>query len=232
MEDLVKNKGTREPQYNAQIEMKEKKGLASLGLSTNLDWRRDPKRVLFLLARYKFVSKMLAGKSNVLEIGCGDAFGTRIVLDEVGAIDAIDFDPIFVQDINSRMEKDWEFTCITHDMLSSKMNKRYDAAYAIDVFEHIAQEDEQIFLNNVISSLTREGVLILGMPSLQSQKYASEGSKIGHVNCKDEPELRKLLTKNFQHVFLFSMNDEVVHTGFYMMAHYYFALCVSPKIIT
>ena len=29
--------------------------------------------------------------------------------------------------------------------------------------------------------------------------------------------------------FTFGMNDEVVHTGFYPMAHYYFALCSIPK---
>ena len=28
----------------------------------------------------------------------------------------------------------------------------------------------------------------------------------------------------------FSMNDEVVHTGFYPMAHYFFALCCGKKI--
>mgnify|MGYP007028595943 CR=1 FL=1 len=33
----------------------------------------------------------------------------------------------------------------------------------------------------------------------------------------------------FDNVFLFSMNDEVVHTGFTPMAHYLFALCVGPK---
>ncbi len=31
------------------------------------------------------------------------------------------------------------------------------------------------------------------------------------------------------YVFLFSMNDEVVHTGFSKMAHYLLALCVTPK---
>src|SRR5262249_47894355 len=38
-----------------------------------------------------------------------------------------------------------------------------------------------------------------------------------------------LLEKYFAHVFIFSMNDEVVHTGFSPMAHYLFALCSVPK---
>ena len=31
------------------------------------------------------------------------------------------------------------------------------------------------------------------------------------------------------YVFIFSMNDEVVHTGFTKMAHYLLGLCCSPK---
>ena len=33
----------------------------------------------------------------------------------------------------------------------------------------------------------------------------------------------------FKHVFLFSMNDEVVHTGFEKMAHYLFVVCCAKK---
>ena len=42
-------------------------------------------------------------------------------------------------------------------------------------------------------------------------------------------DLKFLMLKYFNKVFIFSMNDEVVHTGFYPMSHYYFALCVSKK---
>lgn len=62
----------------------------------------DPKRLAFTLARYKFVAKMLSGCEHVLEAGCGDAWPTRIVLQEVRKLTAIDLDPIFVEDANSR----------------------------------------------------------------------------------------------------------------------------------
>ena len=60
-------------------------------------------------------------------------------------------------------------------------------------------------------------------------KYASELSKIGHVNCKTAPDLRELMSNFFNTVFIFSMNDEVVHTGFHKMAHYIFAVCCNKK---
>jgi len=35
------------------------------------------------------------------------------------------------------------------------------------------------------------------------------------------------MLRHFHEAFIFSMNDEVVHTGFYPLAHYLFALCVG-----
>ena len=37
------------------------------------------------------------------------------------------------------------------------------------------------------------------------------------------------MLRHFHEVFIFSMNDEVVHTGFYPLAHYLFALCVGKR---
>jgi len=220
---------TREPQYQEQVTLREKQGLTRLGLVTNQVWHDDPRRLLFVLARYKFVSKMLSGKKRVLEVGCGDAFGTRIVLQEVGSVCAVDFDPVFVRDANERMEERWKFECKVHDMLSGPVPGAFDAAYSLDVIEHIQASDEDAFVSNIAASLAPQGILIVGSPSIHSQAYASPPSKEGHVNCKDAPQLKKLMEQHFHNVFIFSMNDEVVHTGFYPMAHYLFAVCSGRK---
>jgi len=69
----------------------------------------------------------------------------------------------------------------------------------------------------------------VGMPSLESQAHASPQSKEGHVNCKTGKDLKRLMQDYFHNVFLFSMNDEVVHTGFYPMAHYLIAVCTTLR---
>jgi len=99
----------------------------------------------------------------------------------------------------------------------------------MDVIEHIEARHERTFVGNLARSLTPAGVLIVGMPSLESQAWASPASKEGHVNCMSHGPFRALLADHFHNVFLFSMNDEVVHTGFYPMAHYLIGLCVGPK---
>jgi len=221
---------TREPQYQVQVAIRDSEGLASLGLTTNQVWRDDPRHLLFILARCKFVAKMLSGKRRVLEVGCGDAFGSRIVRQEVDDLCAVDFDSVFIKDANERMDERWKFDCRVHDMLSGPVEGGpFDAAYTLDVIEHIDIKDEDLFVANIVKSLDEHGVLIVGSPSIQSQVYASEYSKQGHVNCKDHKQLKDLMLKYFDNVFIFSMNDEVVHTGYYPMAHYLFALCVGRK---
>jgi 2-polyprenyl-3-methyl-5-hydroxy-6-metoxy-1,4-benzoquinol methylase len=218
------NTSTREPQYQRTIELESQKGLTTFGLMTNQAWQDDPRHVVFTLARYKFVAKMLSGRSKVLEVGCADAFGSRLVLQEVKSLTATDFDPVFVEDVQRRMDERWKFECRQHDLLAGPFPGPFDAAYALDVIEHIDVADEEVFVGNIVKSLTPEGVLILGSPSLESQPHASPPSKAGHVNCKTGKALRALMERYFHNVFMFSMNDEVVHTGFFPMAHYLIAI--------
>lgn len=211
------------------LEYRSKRGLETLGLMTSQAWYDDPRRLAFTLSRYKFVAKMLSGSNQVLEVGCADAFGTRIVVQEVKQLTAVDFDPVFVEDTNARMSDRWKFTCKTHDMLKGPLRGEFDGIYALDVLEHILPENEDRFLTNMVASLTERGVMIIGMPSLESQPYASPLSKEGHVNCKTMPDLKDTMQRYFHNVFMFSMNDEVVHTGYHKMAHYLFALCCGKK---
>jgi 2-polyprenyl-3-methyl-5-hydroxy-6-metoxy-1,4-benzoquinol methylase len=220
---------TKEPQYELLYRVKEKHGITTLGLMVNESWNEDPRRTVFTLSRYKFVSKMFQGRNDVLEVGCADAFGTRIVQQTVGHITAVDFDPLFIADAKARMNPNWPFEARVHDMLEGPVAGDFDAAYALDVLEHMKPEVEHQFLRNVVASLQATGVCIMGMPSLESQSYASPQSKAGHVNCKSGPDLKKTMEEHFHSVFLFSMNDEVVHTGFHPMAQYLLALCAHPK---
>ena len=109
------------------------------------------------------------------------------------------------------------------------MPQRFDAAYSLDVLEHIPAADEGRFVENTLGSLTDDGVVIVGTPSLESQAYASPQSKEGHVNCKSGKALRELMLRYCENVFVFSMNDEVVHTGYFPMAHYLFAVCSGKR---
>jgi 2-polyprenyl-3-methyl-5-hydroxy-6-metoxy-1,4-benzoquinol methylase len=174
------------------FDVAEKHGISQLGLMVNESWNQYPKRTLFTLARYKFVAKMLDGFQNALEVGCADAFGTRLVQQSVAKVTAFDFDPIFIDDVRRRLNTHWSVDLAVHDMLTSPPPGGYDANFSLDVLEHIQPSQESLFIRNIISALKNSGTLIVGMPSLESQVYASPQSKAGHVNCKTGINLKEL----------------------------------------
>ncbi len=220
--------GAGEQHYKNRIDQIVERGVERLGLMTGWAWHDDPRHLLFTLARYKFVAKMLAGRDRVLEIGCSDGFATRLVAQTVKTVVGVDFDSRFIEDAVARRSDRWPIDFLLHDVLASPVPGKFDGAYSLDVLEHIPAEQEDRFLQNIRASLAASGTLIVGTPSLASQHYASPQSKEGHVNCKTAEELKATLLRHFEQVFMFSMNDEVVHTGYSNMAHYYLAVCCSP----
>ncbi|MBM3558245.1 MAG: class I SAM-dependent methyltransferase [Alphaproteobacteria bacterium] len=221
---------TREPQYRALLDQRDRFGLEAMGLMSSQSWRDDPRRLGFVLARYKFVAKMFSGFDRVLEIGCGDGFFSRVVRQEVGHLTAIDFDPIFIADAKSRPTGKRPIDYRVHDLMRGPIAGRYDGAYALDVLEHVSPRRQHRFLGHLARSLTSSGAAVIGMPSLESQAHASPQSKEGHVNCQSLPDLKRTLARHFRHVFVFTMNDETLGTGYHKMAHYLLALCCDPLV--
>ena len=172
---------------------------------------------------------MIAGRERVLEIGCGDALGTRLVQQTVGHVTAVDFDPIYIKDVQERADAEWPMENFVHDITEAPVPGAFDAIFTLDMLEHIPAEKEDAVLNNITASLEPHGVFLAGIPSLSSQRYATSESREGHVNCKDGDDFKAAMEKWFHNVFMFSMNDEVVHTGFYPMAHYLLALCTTKR---
>jgi 2-polyprenyl-3-methyl-5-hydroxy-6-metoxy-1,4-benzoquinol methylase len=160
----------------------------------------DPLQFTFRLARHKFISKILNGK-NVLEIGCQEGFTSMLVAKSVKNLVAIDFYRNHIVDAKRYISphvKNVEF--ITHDITSGPVKAKhgpFNAAFSLDVLEHIDKTLEKKFFENVIKSLQKKSIFIVGMPSIESQKYASAASKIGHVNCKTGEKLKKTCSKYF-----------------------------------
>jgi len=209
-----------------------KHGLQNLGIASSFNWTDDPRRMAFSFSRYKFVAKMFENKNNVLEIGCADGFASRIVSQSVIKLSGLDIVDEHIESAKNTMNEKWPINFFFHDMLSGPVKIEngggtFDAAFSLDVLEHIDPSLEEIFLSNIVKSLLPHSQLIIGMPSLESQTYASELSKIGHINCKTQPDLKKTMEKYFKHVLMFCFNDEVLHTGYHKMSHYNIAVCLE-----
>jgi 2-polyprenyl-3-methyl-5-hydroxy-6-metoxy-1,4-benzoquinol methylase len=201
----------------------------TLGKYTSDDIINNPRQVCFVSARYKFVSKMFENLNEVIEVGCGDGYGSPFVAQTVKNLISTDINHDLILDSKKRYQflnnVDFQY----FDFREKPYPKKVSGIYLVDVIEHIFPEEENNFIKNLTESLTSNGVLLIGTPNKTAEEYASVWSKEAHINLKDHLSLKELCHRFFYNVFLFGMNDEVLHTGFNPMCHYLWALCVDLK---
>lgn len=184
-------------------------------------FHRTPRRILHCLSYYKFASKLIGKNQRVLDIGCNEGLGTYLLSKECGYADGIDFDEeaIAIAEKNFSGDKISFRVC---DILNSQSGERqYNAIVSFDVIEHIYEEHIDQFWCAIKNRLLPQGIAIIGTPSLISQDFASEVSKKGHVNIYSHERLECEIKNHFDFSFLFAANDEMVHTGYLPLAHYY-----------
>lgn len=203
-----------------------------LGPWTSASMMHDPKHLAFVLSRYKFVAKMLEGKKKVLEVGCGDGFGIPIVAQAVEMLYAIDWEEKLIRGNIERLRGGVlsNVSFCTSDINEKPVEGiKVNAIYSIDFIEHLDPENEDIVMRNMIASYENkeDAVMIIGTPNLTAARHASPQSEALHINLKDHQKLKELLNRYFHNVFMFGMNDEVMHTGYAPMCHYLFGLGVG-----
>lgn len=172
---LLMRTPTRELQYDRCLELRDEVGLEPLGLVTNQIWHDDPGQLPFILARYSFVAKLLAERHDVGELGCADAFGTRIVLQDVKKITVYDSNPIFIDDVRRRSSEEWPLETHVHDILQGPLPKPHDSIYSLGVMERISPDDEDKFIRHLSDSLSRNhDILIIGSSSFEEAKTLAQ----------------------------------------------------------
>jgi SAM-dependent methyltransferase len=201
----------------------------ALGPATAQGYVNDPRMIAFIASRYKFAAKMLAGAELAIEIGCGDAFGAPLVAQSVKRLVCTDIDEDMIAQNRKRCTHFKNIDFHYHDFRAAAFPERARAVYLVDVVEHIFPNEEPTFMKNIVASLTPDGFVLMGTPNKTAEQYASEHSRRGHINLKTQSSLRELLLQYFHNAFMFSMNDEVVHTGYAPMSQYLWGLGVGPR---
>jgi len=201
----------------------------ALGPWTSYSLVHDPKHMAFVLARYKFCAKMLDGKTRVFGVGSGDGFGLPIVAQHVEHVYCIDWDTRLLEGNARRLPHLKNVTYLHLDLNTATPPVTADAAFSIDVIEHIEPAKEASFVENIVNCLTPDGVLITGTPNVTASPYASPRSQVQHINLKSMESLRELMLRYFENVFMFGQNDEVVHTGYAPMCHYIWSVAAGKR---
>ena len=191
--------------------------------------KADFKHLPYSLSRYKFAGKMLEGKKSVIEVGCNAGFKTMMLSQFVETVVGLDYSESAIKFANENYADEKRSYLCADITQMEPFKEKVDAAVSLDVIEHIPQEDEDTFIAAIANNLKEDGVCIIGTPNITASAYQSEETKISHINLYSHQRLRDLMGKYFDNVFMFGMNDEVVHTGYPAMSHYIIAMGVGLK---
>lgn len=204
----------------------------TLGSHSSFEWNNSRRSLLFTMARYKFAMKMIGNiyeqnTKELLDLGCNDGFGTYYTAEYAAVVLGVDFDE---KTINYAMR--FNMGGNISYKVDNFLNKKYgnfDGIVSFNVIEHIYPENEKTYLKTVLQTLKEEGTFVVGTPSLEMQKYSKENIAGAHVNIYRGEDLYTMLKQYFYNVYLFTQNDEIIHTGHLRMANYLIAVCSHKK---
>jgi len=184
-------------------------------------------RLLIRLARYKFVARQLRHFDEVLEVGCGSGLGAIFLSQHCARVVGLDIKADEIQEARSiNRRENVTFQC--GDLFDMAQPLQFDVVVALDVIEHMPEEQGRRLLKQMAARTRPTGMTIVGTPSLYSLPYQGALSRASHVKCYDQQELVALFDECFGRTLSFSMNDEMVHTGFTKLAWYYFLMGFYP----
>lgn len=207
-------------------------GGVELGALTNYEIASDIKHLGMRLARYKFVAKLMMYEREVsaLELGCNEAWGALMMRQNTNLKKwiGLDFDPDAMAWNRKFMPSEFEFVEGDFFQFKASTEDTFNLIYSLDVIEHIEPDTEDDFCRIITRNLRDDGTAVIGTPNIAMSPYASETSRQDHINLYDQRRLFETMKRHFNNVYIFNMNDEIVHTGFAPMACYIFAVCSSP----
>lgn len=187
-----------------------------------------PLSILWTLSHYKFAHRLIKEGANILDVGCNGGLGTILLASGSQSVCGIDIAPEAIESAQKNFSNK-KIKFFNSDIFNTKISK-FDAVVIFDVIEHIQKKAVDSFYKSVHRNLKQDGICFIGTPNENTVVYSSKGGNIGHINYYSWKHLKTQMEKYFKWVFLFSANDEVIHTGFYPMAHYFIGLGIQ-KII-
>ncbi|NRA90365.1 MAG: class I SAM-dependent methyltransferase, partial [Simkaniaceae bacterium] len=122
----------------------------------SFNFRNDPKRLGFVLSRYKFAAKILGSRTRVLELGCSDGIGSTVIAERADQYLGIDLDQKALESAELNLT-DEKFSFKFDDFMG-KTYGTFDGVVSLDVVEHILPEFETIYFDTIYHNLSDNGI--------------------------------------------------------------------------
>jgi 2-polyprenyl-3-methyl-5-hydroxy-6-metoxy-1,4-benzoquinol methylase len=165
--------------------------------------KETPMMIARHLSAYKFSGDYASGAS-ILDIACGEGYGSAYLADFAKSVKAIDYSREAVDYANSKYKKDnLQFTVMDVRNLAS-ISERFSVICSFQFIEHLS--DPGPFLENVRGLLEDDGIFLCSTPN-KTDASGKSNTPLNKFHLKEYlyPEFKGLLEKYFREVRLFGL---------------------------
>lgn len=166
------------------------------------------------LHRYALACELSAGK-NVLDIACGEGYGSALLARNAGSVTGVDIDAVTIEKAKKKYTSG-NIRFVAADALATLLpDQSFDLVVSYETLEHLAEQDQ--LLRELKRVLKPDGVLLISTPD-----KAQYTDKTGYRNPFHQKELYKsdfdtLLHQYFKQVTI--LNQSVCHSSLIRSSH-------------
>lgn len=153
--------------------------------------------------RYIFASRFCSHK-NILDIACGEGFGSNFLSKNALTVTGVDISAEAIEHAirkyNNETTKFIESgaTSIPFD------DESFDVVVSFETLEHLNRADQDLFLNEVVRVLKKEGIFIVSTPNKKIYSDNANYSNPFHLSEFYKEEFEVFLAQHFKNIDIFS----------------------------
>lgn len=161
----------------------------------NIDSEKEYVNFLFHLFCYQYVKTIIPQQSTVLDLGCGDGYGTQILAKNVEKIIGIDIDPLIIEKAREKYDAGVDFAVYEGNLIPYQ-DETFDVITSFQVIEHVTDVD--LFLSEIQRVLKSKGVAYISTPNrLYRLNPGDKPWNIYHLREYSPAQLSEVLTRIF-----------------------------------
>jgi 2-polyprenyl-3-methyl-5-hydroxy-6-metoxy-1,4-benzoquinol methylase len=203
-----------------------------LGASASQQWQDAPEHLAMVLARYRAAAALIGAARTVLELGCGEGIGARILASGRELYHGLDVDPQAITTAKRTAGSDRDGCALVFgqaDVTQRLGFHGWTAVVALDLIEHLSRAGGERLLSFAVRALTPGGVFVVGTPNQRFDDLASPQSKAAHITTYCHSALYEALSGHFRVVQAFGLQDTALHLGHPDARHYLLFAGIGPR---
>jgi len=152
---------------------------------------------------YRFVKEYVRNK-QLLDIGCGEGYGTYYLASFAKEIVGIDYDKAIIDYAKKKYQRD-NLTFYATDVKDlANFDNRFDVICSFQTIEHI--RNVKLFLENIKNILSDNGIFICSTPNkLDASPHSDTPLNKFHIKEYFLDEFKELLKSHFKEIDLFGL---------------------------